>query len=114
MDNDLSEKLGALLSDPGALAKMASLAGNLGAFAPQKPQEAPSACADCAAKELFPVSGEKCPFPGAHGTNETSKNIANIRALLCALKPYLENERCERIDKILGMMKIIEIMGYMK
>ena len=46
--------------------------------------------------------------------SELIKNISNSRALLCALKPYLDKERCERIDKILGMMKIAEIMGYIK
>jgi hypothetical protein len=32
---------------------------------------------------------------------------------LQALKPYLSAERCARIDKILGMMKIAELMGYL-
>ena len=43
-----------------------------------------------------------------------AKSIAESRALLTALKPYLSEERCARIDKILGMMKIAEIMGYLK
>ena len=46
--------------------------------------------------------------------NPMAKSIAESRALLSALKPYLSAERCARIDKILGMMKIAEIMGYLK
>ena len=121
MDNDFSEKLGTLLSDPAALAKIASLAGSLGlsgASAPpqaaEKPQKPGGECDACPAKELLPCGGAPCPFPKSEGVSAAAKNISQSRALLVALKPYLSHERCERIDKILGMMKIAEIMGYLK
>lgn len=122
MDNDFSEKLGTLLSDPAALAKIASLAGSLGlsgACPPpsaekEKPPKPHSECNDCPAKELLPCGGAPCPFPKKESVSEAAKSIAQSRALLVALKPYLSSERCARIDKILGMMKIAEIMGYLK
>jgi len=119
MDNDFSEKLGSLLSDPSALAKIASLAGSLGlsgasAHTEEKTQEPKHECEICPAKEILPCGGAPCPFPQKEGFSDTAKNIAQSRALLLALKPYLSQERCERIDKILGMMKIAEIMGYLK
>jgi hypothetical protein len=111
MDNDFSEKLGALLSNPDAMAKIAGLAGSLGlsGAAAEKPTEKERPCNDCPAKEILP-----CPFPKKEGASDTAKSIAQSRALLVALKPYLSAERCARIDKILGMMKIAEIMGYLK
>ena len=119
MDNDFSEKLGSLLSDPAALAKIASLAGSLGlsgASAPagEKSGERAHECTACPAKEVLPCGGAPCPFPKSEGCSEAAKSIAQSRALLTALKPYLSAERCARIDKILGMMKIAEIMGYLK
>jgi hypothetical protein len=116
MDNDISEKLGALLNNPEALAKIAGLAGSLGlgsapAPAPEKPKEEAEKCASCPVSDLLPCGGAPCPFPKKGGA---AKSIAESRALLVALKPYLSAERCARIDKILGMMKIAEIMGYLK
>jgi hypothetical protein len=117
MDNDFSEKLGALLSDPSAIAKIAGIAGSLGlsgAPSAEKTGESARECASCPAKEILPGGGAPCPFPRDGGKSEAAKSIAQSRALLTALKPYLSGERCERIDKILGMMKIAEIMGYLK
>ncbi len=121
MDGDFSEKLGAMLSDPAMLAKIAGIAGSLGlgnAAAPPPqppPKEEASKCDTCPAKEILPCGGAECPFPGKGGAlSSAAKNISQIRSLLSALKPYLSSERCERIDKILGMMKIAEIMGYLK
>ena len=120
MDNDFSAKLGSLLSDPAALAQIASLAGSLGLSGAQSTSPAPQAneppheCDACPAKEVLPCGGAPCPFPKKEGLSEAARSIAQSRALLTALKPYLSHERCERIDKILSMMKIAEIMGYLK
>ncbi len=119
MDGDFSEKLGAMLADPAMLAKIAGIAGSLGlggAVPPPPPQkEEAGKCDTCPAKEILPCGGAECPFPGKGGAlSDAAKNISQIRSLLTSLKPYLSAERCERIDKILGMMKIAEIMGYLK
>jgi hypothetical protein len=121
MDNDFSEKLGALLSNPEALAKIASVAGSLGLSGAPAPAPAPAPekgdereCSACPMGELLPCGGAPCPFPAKDKISSAAKSIAESRALLSALKPYLSEERCARIDKILGMMKIAEIMGYLK
>ena len=120
MDGDLSEKLGAMLADPEMLSKIAGIAGSLGLtpappVPPVQPKEEQKPCGACPAKDILPCGGGECPLPGGGGAlSEAAKNIAQSRALLSALKPYLSAERCARIDKILGMMKIAEIMGYLK
>lgn len=119
MDNDFSEKLGALLSNPEALAKIAGIAGSLGLSSPAPTPEKTEAkeaheCSSCPAHDLLPCGGAPCPFPEKGKASSAAKSIAESRALLSALKPYLSAERCARIDKILGMMKIAEIMGYLK
>ena len=122
MDNDFSEKLSALLKSPEALAKIAGIAGSLGLSgaapsvpAPEKAEAREThECSACPMGELLPCGGAPCPFPAKDKVNSAAKSIAESRALLSALKPYLSAERCARIDKILGMMKIAEIMGYLK
>lgn len=117
MDNDFSEKLSSMLSDPAMLAKIADVAGSLGlggAPAQAKEKAQSRECPACPAKEALPCGVAPCPFPAKEGLSEAARSIAQSRALLSALKPYLSAERCERIDKILGMMKIAEIMGYLK
>lgn len=121
MDNDFSEKLGALLSNPEALAKIAGIAGSLGLSSAQAPSQPPPKekeeayeCSSCPMADVLPCGGAPCPFPAKDKVSSAAKSIAESRALLTALKPYLSSERCARIDKILGMMKIAEIMGYLK
>jgi hypothetical protein len=115
MDNDISEKLGALLSNPDAMAKIAGLASTLGLGAQHEAEkESREPCSSCMAKEAARCDGSGCALSGKNGKlSETAKSIACSRALLQALKPYLSAERCARIDKILGMMKIAELMGYL-
>jgi hypothetical protein len=115
MDNDFSEKISALLSDPDALSKIMSVAGSLGLASPP-PQKSEHIAphdeykADAVLKNLSSAS----PAGKSASLSDTAKSISQSRALLQALKPYLSEERCARIDKILNMMKIAEIMGYLK
>lgn len=111
MDGDLSEKLGSILSDPSMMEKIKSIAQGLGASAPPPPPPIVER------KEERLPECENCPLVSASiakEKNELTKNLASSRALLVALKPFLDKERCERIDKILGMIKIAELMGHMK
>lgn len=116
MDKDFSEKLGSILSDPEMMSKIKTIAASMNM--PQKEKEnIPSD--DNESTNVKEENNETKALPvGNFGmpnvNSELIKNISNSRALLCALKPYLDKERCERIDKILGMMKIAEIMGYIK
>lgn len=117
MDNDFSEKLNSILADPAMMDKIKTIAGSLGGASPAPPpkeerkEERGADCENC--PRALPC-GASAPCPISKNQSELAKNIANSRALLIALKPYLDNDRCARIDKILGMMKIAEIMGYIK
>ncbi|MGN1095908.1 MAG: hypothetical protein ACI4QR_05925 [Eubacteriales bacterium] len=112
MENDISEKLNAVLADPAMMEKIKLIAGSLGAT--QSPPQDSVNTEKHEERAFQGASSDKELPPPPIKQSEISKNIANSRALLIALKPYLDRERCERIDKILGMMKIAEIMGYIK
>lgn len=115
MDNDLSGKLSAILADPAMMDKIKSLASGLSASPPpprdvRKEENIP----DCTSCTCTMPCGAQALCPKKSGQSALLGNLADSRALLVALKPFLDGERCARIDKILGMMKIAEIMGYIK
>ena len=39
------------------------------------------------------------------------KNLKHTRDLLIALKPFLDEKRCVKIDKMLSMMRLAEMAG---
>ena len=55
-----------------------------------------------------PPSSPPSPPPSPPST------IKNGRALLLALKPYMDEKRCEKIDRILSAMKLAEFAGMFK
>ena len=116
MDNDLSKKLSAILGDPDMMDKIKSIASGFSAPSapPQKQDRCEEAQADCSSCSRTMPCGAQALCPINCEQSALIKNLNNSRTLLTALKPFLDSERCARIDKILGMMKIAEIMGYLK
>ncbi len=115
MDNDFSQKLTAILGDPAMMDKIKTIASGLSA-SPPAPKEArrEEKIPDCDSCTCTMPCGAQALCPKKSEQSALFKNLADSRALLTALKPFLDGERCARIDKILGMMKIAEIMGYIK
>lgn len=89
MDPAVFEKLGATVSDPEIQKKISAIISGDGAGAPPKPDAPPP----------------PPPQPSPPST------IKNGRALLLALKPYMDEKRCEKIDRILSAMKLAEFAG---
>ena len=87
MDPAVFEKLGAAVSDPEIQKKISAIISGDGTGMTSKP-DAP------------------CPPPPS--------TIKNGRALLLALKPYMDEKRCEKIDRILSAMKLAEFAGMFK
>ncbi len=112
MENDLSEKIGSLLSDPVMLEKIKGIAAGLGGM---QESPAPAPPPDTQKSETVPAAALGALFPAERGgaLGGIGRNIKESRALLSALKPYLDSERCERIDKIISIMRVAEIMGYL-
>ena len=86
MNGDFSSKLDKILSNPAMMA----------------PESPPQPDTPAAMPALF------SPAPGME------KNIKNTRALLLALKPYLDDKRRDKIDKMLNMLRLAEMAGYFK
>ena len=104
--DDLSEKLGEILSDPSAMKEIARLASSLGVDAPgvhkepepQKKQESSDALSMMSG--LMPLMGS------LRQEDDTTR-------LLDAIRPFLGEERREKLDKakkLLKMMKLLPLL----
>ncbi len=100
MNGDFSDKLSQILSNPAMMAQIKSLADTMTASAPaEKPHEEP-------------LSAEKPSVPALFTPSPTfEKNMQNTCALLNALKPFLDERRRDKIDKMLSMIHFAEMAG---
>ena len=88
MEDNLSEKLQALLSDPQAVAKITAIASSLGQSAP----------------EPAPVPAEPAP------RREGSKGDPRLE-LLCALRPLVAEQKRKRIDDLVQIATVASLLG---
>ena len=133
LSNDFSDKLDAILSNPEMMAQIKRLAdtmtsgtASVAEEGPEPPEKATQASFQNAREQ--PESKESLAdmsdavnaiatltgggAPDRRGRKGKNSNIAHSKALLLALKPYLDDKRCEKIDKLLKMMQLAEMAGY--
>lgn len=103
MADDLSEKIRAVLSDPSAAASIAAIASSLsGGGEPEKPpgQESAALPASAHAPNL-------AQLPLSRGTDKNT-------ALLCAIKPFLRQEKRDKLDSLIRALSVAEIISGLK
>lgn len=112
MNGDFSDKLGQILSNPAMMAQIKALADTMTA-GEESPSAAEAVSAAEAPKEDIPAVSAERPSVPAFFTPSPSfeKNMKNTCALLTALKPFLDARRCEKIDKMLSMIRFAEMAG---
>ncbi len=71
------------------------------------PNEPPPAPTQDTKEEIVP---EPLPMLFSPSPN-VERNLKNTRNLLLALKPFLDEKRCAKIDKMLSMMRLAEMAG---
>lgn len=105
-------KLGDILSNPETSEKIRSIVDSI-----PSPDEHASVPVAVQTTDVVPSSSPQFPLAAlmkGGGGAGVPKTIKNGRALLAALKPYLDSERREKIDKILEAMKLAEFAGIFK
>ncbi len=105
---DLGGLLSSLLSNPAALSGIAGLLGNLGgAIKPPEGSVAANAlpAAPSQKEEAAPASALPLPLTAS------SRGEQERRALLCAIRPYLSKDKCETLDKLLGLYEVFTIFS---
>lgn len=102
MENNLEEKLGAILSNPEMMQKIQAMAQSLGQPEPQpepqKPQEAPK-IPDIDLSMLQKLSG----FAGQTGIDQ------NQKTLLSALSPYLSRNKVAKLENAMRAAKMARL-----
>ena len=109
MNGDFSDKLNQLLSNPTMMAQIKALADTM-------MEDSASTGTNSQSETTFsPQSSEKkatTAVPTFFKPSPTfERNMANTCALLTALKPFLDEKRCEKIDKMLSMIHFAEMAG---
>lgn len=138
MENDqLSAMLGNVLSNPAIMAQLQGVLAGMGqnppppaeaenAAAPSPPQAEPAAegsgtpMANAALMAQLPAmlgmltslsGGKEEPNEPGKAPRAGGKNGAQRTALLLALKPYLNEGRCEMIDAIVNLSRLGDLLG---
>ena len=110
MTDDLSEKLSGILNDPAAMRDIAALASQLGVDAPglhkeeATPQIAPPQPADDTMSQLLKLA----PMLGS------LKQEDDTTRLLEAMRPFLSEERRQKLDKAKRLIKVMKLMPLIK
>jgi hypothetical protein len=114
LTGDFSAKLDRILGDPAMLAQIKALADTMteGNARPveNRPEEPPEPKSPPEEKpaSATPLSALPVLFSPSP---VLEKNLKHTRDLLVALKPFLDERRCEKIDKMLSMMRLAEMAG---
>ena len=122
MNEDLSQMIGKIMSDPafGNLVTQLKSSGIAEEKAPQKepsPEEIAGKLPDVVemlAKSNLNLSGNDSEKIGKALSSLRKLDNRNCEKLLSALKPYLRNERGEIIDKAVSMLKITDILSVLQ
>ena len=97
MENNLEEKLGAILSNPEMMQKIQAIAQSLGQTSSSTPSESQKPDIDLSA--LQKLSG----LAGQTGIDK------NQQTLLCALAPYLSQSRISKLENAMRAAKMARL-----
>ena len=106
--DDLNAKLSGILSDPEAMKEIAALASSLGVDtsgvhkAPEQPKPAPS---DSGALSMMT---SLMPMLGSMSAEDDTTR------LLDAIRPFLSEERRQKLDKAKKLIRIMRLMPMLK
>lgn len=106
MENNLEEKLGAILSDPNMMQKIQAIAQSLGQTQqPQATAKTPSQDSSSAKAPDFDFSAlqQLGTLAGQTGIDQ------NQQTLLSALSPYLSRSRVQKLEKAMQAAKMARL-----
>ena len=105
--DDLSEKLGSILSDPEAMKEVAQLASQLGVDAPGLHKE-PAPQKQPVSADALSMMGGLMPLMG------TLRQEDDTTRLLDAIRPFLSEERRQKLDKAKKMLKMMKLLPLLR
>ena len=108
---EFDDKLNALLSNPDAMSQIMQLANSLSGDSdtPSAPAGAGGAGPRSRGGGLFSLSGGTGLLGKGVPVGEEMGRDSNARRLLYALRPYLKEERQEKIERALQLARLFQI-----
>ena len=104
-----SDKLKTVLSDPESMAKITELAKN---FAAKEKKEPVPTELDGKAESGGSVLSDLMEAPAIHKALQVLSDGSRERiALLCAMRPFVKEEKKEKLDKIISTMKTLDLIS---
>ncbi len=107
--NDLSDKISELLSDPSGMEKIRQMASSLLGDAPPEAPPASLPSALPALPEGLDLT-KIIPLVSRLSSQKDNKRTA----LLLSLRPHLSDERRERLDKAVQLLKLYDMLPLLK
>lgn len=105
---DIAGAISSILSNPAAMSMLSSV---MAGARPPEPSATPPAI-EANAEPAAPAAKYLSDLPmGGLGGRFDRKGSDRRSALLCALKPYVSRSRCETIDRLIGILAILELAG---
>lgn len=101
--DDLSEKLGSILSDPSAMKEIAQLASQLGVDTPGVHKE-PEPVKKSESPDMMSMMRGLVPLMGSLNSEDDTTR------LLDAIRPFLSEERREKLDKAKKMLRMMKLL----
>ena len=116
MNGDFSQKLNQVLSNPAMMAQIKALADTMTESEPDSEKNGQITQAPTLPKQEPPEPTdpfrEKLSVPPFFTPSPSfEKNMKNTCALLAALKPFLDERRRGKIDKMLSMIQFAQMAG---
>ena len=108
MTDDLSQKLSGILNDPEAMRDIAALAKGLGVDAPGLHKEAPPQTVPPKNDDTMTQLLSLAPMLGS------LKQEDDTTRLLDAMRPFLSEERRQKLDKAKRLIKVMKLMPLLK
>ena len=105
--DDLSEKLSGILSDPEAMRDIAALASQLGIEKPGLHTKPESEKADLGGDTAAMLSGLMPMIGSLKQEDDTTR-------LLEAMRPFLSEDRRQKLDKAKRLIKVMKLMPLLK
>lgn len=106
--DDLNAKLGAILNDPAAMKEIAALASSLGVDAQSAQQPAPAPAPTPVDSMGLGAMSALMPLLGSFkAEDETTR-------LLDAIRPFLSEERRQKLDKAKKLIRIMRLMPMLR
>lgn len=115
-ENDLSGRLNEILSDPESMAKIAALAKSFSARSSQESAAPPDEPPQAEEMREAPAAPDPDPLsllpPGL--IRDLTRHSGERAELLRAVRPFLERERQEKLDRILSLLKTLDLLAIMQ